>query len=412
MKREWNFLITLPIVLTLSLSQVGVLIVKAQNNYSDGIYNSAISTPGTGNLSRYEQFKAHKQFMEGYKAYQNRQFRNAIAYFNECISIDPRHPEVYRFRGESFIGLEDYRSALSDFNYAVINNPRDPQILNFRGICYYMSGQYNEALRDFEMALSIDPSFIDASENRLLVLNESGNNMVTSSTPGGNIRPQYSYMADQQSTIPGANIPSSPITIPSNSLGPASSLGPVTSSNASSDRIEALKREAEAMDAEDPFDNDPFPVSIDEETNEEVEDGEVYTYPDVLKQTSRDVFISEVKLSASGTYVTLTIKPRRRLSFSFDRPDDSFDAKNAIVAADQNFLRTYRLVRLQDIKWNEKVILAAGESRDVVLQFEPLPEETKIFHIRQGNNPLEGAWNFYEIKLEEDDDEATEGNIR
>lgn len=408
MNRNWRLLVmsfgTIFISAFLNGNTLGFT-VQAQNYYSDNINSQGFGIQNTGEVPVMERFKAQKQFSDGYKAYSNRQFRSAISYFNECIRLDPRHAQAYRFRGEAFMGLEDYRSALNDFNNAVISDPNDPQVYNFKGICYYMLGQYSQALKDFETALAIDPSFGDAADNRLLVLEQGG-------------QPGFSTFNENPNQFnnnysDGRVSPSFPQSFrPSTSLGPANNIPGTSFNNFNTSDMSIMSENgmSDMVSSDDPFGGNPFPEEISNENDEE-EAGESYPYPEVLKQTTSDVFISEVRLAPSGTYVTLTIKPKQRFSFEFDRPDNAFDAKNAIVAADQNFLRTYRLVRLDSIRWNQRIVLSPGESATVTLQFEPLPLNTKIFHIRQGNNPLRKTkkpWNFYEIKLE-DEEEGEEG---
>jgi len=89
---------------------------------------------------------------------------------NSGISLDQFIEAQSNFEtGFEFMEKHEFKNAIPFFNNAISINPDPPQSYGNLGICYACLGEKESALSYFDKALEIDPNYQLAASNRLLV---------------------------------------------------------------------------------------------------------------------------------------------------------------------------------------------------------------------------------------------------
>jgi tetratricopeptide (TPR) repeat protein len=82
----------------------------------------------------------------------------SMADFNEAIKLKPTYV-AYHNRGVIYGFKKSYDRAISDYNEAIKLNPKDALIYHNRASAYEAQGRRKEAIADFRQALSLEPDF-------------------------------------------------------------------------------------------------------------------------------------------------------------------------------------------------------------------------------------------------------------
>ncbi|MBX9668994.1 MAG: tetratricopeptide repeat protein [Candidatus Obscuribacterales bacterium] len=93
-------------------------------------------------------------------------FHQAVSFFNEALTIDPRSYDSLVNRGWTFRQMGNLDRAITDYSTAISIQPSKPQVYLNRGWCQKRLGKYDEALVDFDKAIELDPRYINAYRNR------------------------------------------------------------------------------------------------------------------------------------------------------------------------------------------------------------------------------------------------------
>ena len=80
-----------------------------------------------------------------------------IADCTEAIRIDPSYFDAYNWRGESFLGTEEYDKAIGDFTEAIRLRPTRSDAYIGRGYGFLGTEDYDKAIGDFTEAIRLDP---------------------------------------------------------------------------------------------------------------------------------------------------------------------------------------------------------------------------------------------------------------
>ncbi len=111
---------------------------------------------------RYYLFK-------GNEAYLQKNYSQAIDYFNQAIQLNPNLAVAYTKRGNVYYELGNLNQALQDYNKAIQLDPNYAGAYTNRGLVYYELGNLNQALQDHNKAIQLDPNLAAAYTNRGLV---------------------------------------------------------------------------------------------------------------------------------------------------------------------------------------------------------------------------------------------------
>jgi tetratricopeptide (TPR) repeat protein len=103
---------------------------------------------GVGSLSKGGQVSLEEQ----------RVYDQAIADYNQAISLNPKFAGAYTNRGNAYGIKGEYDRAIADYTQAIALDPKSAYAYIVRGSAYYFKGQKNQAIQDLEKALSLDPN--------------------------------------------------------------------------------------------------------------------------------------------------------------------------------------------------------------------------------------------------------------
>jgi serine/threonine protein kinase len=99
--------------------------------------------------------------------YQNQgQLDQALADYNQALTLDPKNAAAYNNRGNIYCAQEQLELALSDYNTAITLAPKDAAPYNGRAIVYDKQGKSLLALDDYNRALQLNPRYAYAYEGR------------------------------------------------------------------------------------------------------------------------------------------------------------------------------------------------------------------------------------------------------
>ncbi|MEL7342481.1 MAG: tetratricopeptide repeat protein, partial [Bacteroidota bacterium] len=110
-------------------------------------------------------FKAEKLYVRGLEQYQNGDIRGAIQTFDQVISLDRNHGQVYQAKGDALYELGDFDEAIESYNIAAQQYPDNANIRNSLGVAAGQMGMYRAAESYFLEALQIDPNLASAKRN-------------------------------------------------------------------------------------------------------------------------------------------------------------------------------------------------------------------------------------------------------
>ena len=105
-------------------------------------------------------------FLWGNTEFEQEQYAEAIADFDETIRLKPNFADAYHNRGIAKYRLGRHESALMDFDETIRLKPNFADAYHNRGIAKYKLGRHESALMDFDETIRLKPNFADAYHNR------------------------------------------------------------------------------------------------------------------------------------------------------------------------------------------------------------------------------------------------------
>jgi tetratricopeptide (TPR) repeat protein len=99
----------------------------------------------------------------GNQAALNGDLDRAVRDFSEAIRIDPKYPDTYLERGQTYFKLGDTERAIADYSAALARDPRHGAALRARGMAHLYRGQSDLALADLSKAIELgehDPQML------------------------------------------------------------------------------------------------------------------------------------------------------------------------------------------------------------------------------------------------------------
>jgi tetratricopeptide (TPR) repeat protein/S1-C subfamily serine protease len=120
----------------------------------------------------------HSYLVKGLILQQLEQYTNAL----QTLTIGIKEAEIqniqdfslYLLRGEILTNLKQYNEAIADFNQAITIHPQLEIAYNNRGVTYYKQGNLDQAIKDFDQAIALNPQSSQAYNNRGNVYSQQG----------------------------------------------------------------------------------------------------------------------------------------------------------------------------------------------------------------------------------------------
>jgi tetratricopeptide (TPR) repeat protein len=137
--------------------------------------------------------KADLFFKQGNLFAASKEYKDAIASFDQAVAIKPDFHEAWYNRGIAFANLAHYEDAIASFDQALAIKPEKHEAWNNRGNALHDLGRYEDAIASFDQALAIKPEKHEAWNNRGNALHHSGRyeDAVTSFDQAVAIQPDF-----------------------------------------------------------------------------------------------------------------------------------------------------------------------------------------------------------------------------
>ncbi|MEQ9671872.1 tetratricopeptide repeat protein [Coleofasciculus sp. G2-EDA-02] len=130
--------------------------------------NSQVSgKPSTG--IETVQAEADNFFNQGLAWFQQKDYRRAIAAFNQALRINPDLVEAYRYRAMSHYCQGDALGAIGDFDEVLRINPYYAEVYSDRGLILAQLNDRWGAMQDYNQALQLDPNYAKGYLNRSML---------------------------------------------------------------------------------------------------------------------------------------------------------------------------------------------------------------------------------------------------
>lgn len=98
----------------------------------------------------------------GIASYREKNYPEALKYYDKAISLNPYDPVVLNNSGSVYFDMQNYDEALKRYQQAVKNKPDYADAYMNIGSCYGVGGQYDLAITNLERAAQINPSLTQA----------------------------------------------------------------------------------------------------------------------------------------------------------------------------------------------------------------------------------------------------------
>ena len=118
------------------------------------------------NSSKLSPGKAHFHVDRGNAYLINGQIQKAIADFDKALSLNPRSPRAWFFRGVTRGKLKQYQLAINDYSEAIRLKPDFVEAYFNRGTAYGRLHDFSSAIVDLSTVIRARPTFIKAYTNR------------------------------------------------------------------------------------------------------------------------------------------------------------------------------------------------------------------------------------------------------
>ncbi|MGJ4940320.1 tetratricopeptide repeat protein [Bradyrhizobium sp. HKCCYLS1011] len=92
----------------------------------------------------------------GYAYLSDKQWDQALKYFDEATRIDPDYVSALKNRGAVYLERQDWERAIKDYDRAIQLEPCYAEHFCNRGVAYFGRLDYNQAIADFTTAIHLD----------------------------------------------------------------------------------------------------------------------------------------------------------------------------------------------------------------------------------------------------------------
>lgn len=103
---------------------------------------------------------------QGYAAYKEGNYQQALALLNQALQLDPNFALAYADRGTVHSAMKNYALALADLDTAIRLDGRNAYFFRMRGYVHRLNGSCPLAVNDQTQSLSLQPNNVFALEER------------------------------------------------------------------------------------------------------------------------------------------------------------------------------------------------------------------------------------------------------
>ena len=150
--------------------------VETNSNRSQPNLNPVVTPTPKPQFSFLSQLTAKAFYDSGNSKYDLKDYKGAIADYDQAIKLKPDYAEAYYNRGRSkgnFL-IGDYRGQIADYDQAIKFKPDYAEAYYSRGLSkaffsflgILSFGDYRGAIADYDQAIKIKPDYVEAYNNR------------------------------------------------------------------------------------------------------------------------------------------------------------------------------------------------------------------------------------------------------
>ncbi|MBI4005071.1 MAG: sulfotransferase [Gammaproteobacteria bacterium] len=121
-------------------------------------------------IDREEAKKLQPRLEQGIRLQRQGELGKAAQIYQEILNRIPDHPDALHLLGTIMYKCSNYAIAASMIKKAINIAPKVPQYHNSMGKVLVKLGQHDQSIKYYENALDIDPDYIDAQDNLLLLM--------------------------------------------------------------------------------------------------------------------------------------------------------------------------------------------------------------------------------------------------
>ena len=122
---------------------------------------AALALPAAARATKVDHY-----LNQAYKAWDKRQYQEAITYYTHALRIKPDMPEAYNDRGNAYLMVGKYNNAIADYSMAIKLRPAFALAHHNRGLAFRKLGKTKKAVKDYNQAIKYKPDYAEAFNNR------------------------------------------------------------------------------------------------------------------------------------------------------------------------------------------------------------------------------------------------------
>ena len=130
-------------------------------------------------LAQEKPVSAKKLYDQGKEAYENGNYKEALALLNSCLRESPGLTEAYLTRAATREQLQDLAGANTDYGIYLESNPDQPNALYSAAVIQYRLGLFPQAKQYFEKLLTLPPGETTAIYYRMSASGSGANQITT-----------------------------------------------------------------------------------------------------------------------------------------------------------------------------------------------------------------------------------------
>ncbi len=121
-----------------------------------------------------QEQKAAVLFTSAKEAQTSRDFKTAVARYQEAISFNPNEPVYFESLGVAQYNIKDYRGAIASFEQALKLTPGSAFLWNGLANAARDSGDRQRAFESYRKAIELDPGFLVGYTNLAYLYRDQG----------------------------------------------------------------------------------------------------------------------------------------------------------------------------------------------------------------------------------------------
>lgn len=131
-----------------------------------GLLMVGMAIASTCSVAQAASGAAQEYYRQGQDAFLRRALDQAVDYFTQAITLEPRYIDAYNARGYTYVSMGSFDQAVADANAVLSLDSQNAYAYAMRAFAYYGLENTAQALADVDYALQLDPNLALAYNTR------------------------------------------------------------------------------------------------------------------------------------------------------------------------------------------------------------------------------------------------------